>query len=477
MSWWFSEHSPSSRGVFPFVLAGAISLAAPSCLGVLELDTYAGVTDQICSLYDRCYGPEAFPGCRRHVAGQIETADSDTRQEFLEDVADCLDDCQSVSGCLDQPLFCHALRTSCATNAQCCGFATNAALCFDQSCCLVDGASCANNADCCGGTCVNGKCQGGVNPTCAAVGGACGSNGDCCNNNCVGGVCTTPCVAQGASCTANADCCNNNCMGGVCTNACANQGSACTNNTDCCTGICVGGVCSMQCAARGSACTNNTDCCSGLCANGICRKLGCFAAGALCLSDADCCQDSCDKGRGICGSAGCFADGIPCSQDVDCCSGLICNPMNKKCGTLTCKKLNDPCAGDGECCSLYCSGSCQCALSGTACTQAQAYKCCSGNCENNVCADCRQMGMACTDDMQCCSGTCNNGTCCAAGCSHNLCVVGAPLSTKDCEPKNIGAAAASCISEICNAAPECCCNQWDQSCVDRVGSLCKFVCP
>ncbi len=477
MSWWFSERSPSSRGFIPFVLASAIALAAPSCLGVLELDTYGSAAEQICGLYDRCYGPETFPGCRRHVTGQIETADSDDREAFLERVADCLDNCQSLSTCLDQPLLCHALRNSCGTNTQCCGYSNNTALCFDQSCCLVDDAPCTNKADCCGGTCANGKCHGGVNPACADLGGVCGANVDCCNNNCVNGVCAAPCGAQGASCTTNTGCCTGTCMGGICTNPCSAQGVACTINSDCCSGICVGNVCSTPCVPRGSACTNSPDCCSGLCANNTCRKVGCLGSGAMCLSDADCCQDSCDKGRGICGSVGCYAADFPCSQDSDCCSGLVCDPSVKLCKTLSCKKQNDSCGGDGECCSRYCSGSCQCAPIGTACTPSEAYKCCSGNCENNVCADCHSTGTACTDDTQCCSGTCNNGTCCPSACNHSLCVVGELLSTKQCEPKIVGAAAASCIKTICDADPSCCCNQWSQSCVDKVGSLCKFVCP
>lgn len=477
MSWWFSERSRSSRGLFPFVMAGAISLGAPSCLGVLELDSYAGVSEELCALYDRCYGPEAFPGCRRHVTGQMETANSDAREDFLDRVADCLDNCQSVSECLDQPLFCRSLRHGCATNAQCCGYSINDVRCIEQSCCLVDDAPCTTDADCCGGGCAGGKCHGGVDPGCAEVGLVCTANADCCNGNCAGGVCSNPCSGQGASCTNNSDCCNGNCAGGVCTNPCGALGTSCTNNSNCCSGICTGGVCSTACSLRGSACTVDSDCCSNLCRNGICRKLGCLAAGEMCLSDADCCQDSCDKGRGICGNAGCNAEDIPCSQDGDCCSGLGCDPATGVCANLTCKKLNDACSADVDCCSQYCSGSCQCAPNGTTCTQNEPFKCCSGNCENGACVACRPMGMTCTDDTQCCSGTCNNGTCCATGCPHNLCVVGGPLSIKDCAPKNVGAGAASCIAMICDQNPACCCGQWDQSCVDRVASDCKLVCP
>ena len=450
MSWLFSASSPASSRLFRGFLAGAFALAAASCLGVLDLDAYDSASEQICSLYDRCYGPEAFVGCRRHVAGALEAADSGTREEFLHQFVNCLDNCQAASSCLDQPLLCHGLRDGCATGAQCCGFAGGAAMCFEQSCCLVKDAPCTRDVDCCAGNCGGGTCNGNVTPMCSAIGGACGVTADCCSGMCIGGVCSTPC---------------------------SNQGVACTNNSDCCSNICVNSVCSTQCAARGSSCTIDTDCCSGKCSNGTCRKLGCLAAGELCLSDADCCQDSCDKGRGICGPMGCYNAGLPCSQDGDCCSGLVCNPADNRCTNLTCKKINDTCGANGECCSLYCSNNCQCAPNGTACTQAEGYKCCSGNCENAACVDCRPAGMMCTDNKQCCAGTCNNGSCCDTGCSHSLCTVGAPLSTKDCSPKNVGAGAAECVNTICAQDPGCCCNQWDQSCVDKVASVCKLVCP
>lgn len=477
MSWIFSSRSLSSRRILQLVFAGAFSFVAASCLGVLELDSYDGAADRLCSLYDRCYGPEAFPGCSRYVSGQLEAADADTREDFLETFADCLDDCQHAIDCLNQPLFCHSLRESCSTNAECCGYATNTARCIDQSCCFVNDAPCTNKADCCGGTCTNGKCKGGVDPVCALLGETCSANTDCCTGVCTGGLCTNPCVAIGASCTNNTDCCSGLCTNGACANPCVATGASCTNNVDCCSGICVGNLCTNACADRGAACTVNSDCCSGKCSNGICRKLGCLDVGDLCLSDADCCQDSCDKGRGICGSLGCYVEGLPCSQDGDCCTGLVCNPIDQRCATLTCKKYGDSCAADGECCGLYCNGSCQCAQVGTACSQAEPYKCCTGVCENGACVDCRAVAVACTDNAQCCSGTCNNGACCNTGCSHNLCVVGAPLSTKDCSPKNVGAGAAACVETICAQDPACCCNQWDQSCVDKVASVCKLVCP
>ncbi len=419
----FSAPAHGKPSLFGCLLAGALSLAAASCLGVLQLDTYESASEQICSLYDRCYGPEAFVGCRRHVAGQIETADSNERTDFLDQFADCLDDCQHASSCLDQPMFCGAIREHCAANAQCCGFSAGVAACVGQSCCLVNEAACRRDADCCAGTCAAGKCKGSVAPVCSQL------------------------------------------------------GAACSNNADCCSSICVGSVCASPCNALNSACTIDSDCCSGKCSNGICRKSACSAANELCLSDADCCQDSCDKGRGICGAGGCYADGFPCSQDADCCAGLLCNPADNLCTTLSCTKYGDSCAADADCCGLYCNGSCQCAQIGTACTQAAVYKCCTGVCDAGACADCRPAGMTCTTDAKCCSGTCDKGTCCDVGCSHSLCTVGAALSTKDCSPKNVGAGAASCVSTICAQDPACCCTTWDQSCVDLVASLCNLECP
>lgn len=420
----FSAPSQKSSKIAAFLLAGVFSLVAASCLGVLELDTYDSASEQLCSLYDRCYGPESFVGCRRHVAGQIESANGDDRHDFLQNLSDCLDDCQHLSDCLDQPLFCQPLRQSCAAHAQCCGFPSGSTVCFDQSCCLIESAACSRDADCCAGTCSGGKCQGSVMPVCAQ------------------------------------------------------NGASCNVSMDCCSGICTGGTCSNACAPRGSTCSIDGDCCSGKCSNGVCRKLGCFAAGELCISDVDCCQDACDKSRGICGNAGCLGDGVPCSKDGDCCSGLLCNPADSTCSSLSCKKYGDQCGADTECCGLFClNNSCQCAPNGTVCNQAEAYKCCSGVCENGACVDCRASGTTCTDDGQCCSGSCNNGVCCPSGCPHNICVTGGPLSTKDCSPSNSGSAASLCVSTICAESPQCCCNNWDQSCVSKVASLCKLECP
>lgn len=420
----FSAPSRKSPKIALFLLAGVFGFVAASCLGVLELDSYDSASEQLCSLYDRCYGPEAFVGCRRHVAGQIEAADGDARNDFLQNIADCIDDCQHLSACLDQPLFCQTLRQSCAASAQCCGSASGVATCFDQSCCLVESSACSRDIDCCAGSCSGGKCQGSVTPVCAQNGASCNGSGDCCS------------------------------------------------------GICTGGTCSNACAPRGSTCSANADCCSGKCSNGVCRKFGCFAAGDLCISDVDCCQDACDKSRGICGNAGCLGDGVPCSKDGDCCSGLLCNPADGTCGTLSCKKYGDQCGGDSECCGLFClNNSCQCAPNGTACNDTEAYKCCSGVCENGSCVDCRSGGTACTDGNPCCSGSCNGTICCNDNCSHNICNPGESLSINSCSPEKVGSAASSCVATICADSPQCCCNGWDQSCVDKVASLCKLECP
>ncbi|MDB4324855.1 thrombospondin type 3 repeat-containing protein, partial [bacterium] len=72
----------------------------------------------------------------------------------------------------------------------------------------------------------------------------------------------------------------------------------------------------------------------------------------------------------------------------------------------------------------------------------------------------------------CGAGTVGNGerrmafTC--AGCTHDRCEVGDPLGSQ-CD---------DCTGSICAVAPECCSGAWDQSCVDRVLSVCdEAVCP
>ncbi len=478
MSRFFSAPPAVSRRPLTLWFVAAFLLFVPSCLGVLDIEEYEAVPEALCDLFDRCYGPEAFEGCRRHVSGQLEVADPQAREDYLEAFPDCLDNCASARGCLDQPILCRALHETCGGAVQCCGFAAEQVTCFDQSCCLRKGAACQQDADCCAGSCSGNGCTADPDPVCAQLGQTCNAGTDCCSGTCTAGVCANACLTTGVACSGGADCCSGTCTGGVCANSCVDVGVTCNVSADCCSGICTAGVCANMCADNGSVCINDSECCSGQCAAGLCRKNGCVASGALCLDDVDCCADACDQSRGICGNFGCFPDGTPCGADVSCCSGL-CDPIDQRCSNRSCKKTSDACITDADCCGLSCQGSsCQCALAGIACTQAESYKCCSRLCENDLCADCRPVGTACTGNGECCSGACSAGLCCNfVGCSHSICAVGVALSTKDCSPQTVGAAEASCVDMICAQDPGCCCNMWDQSCVDKVATVCKLTCP
>jgi hypothetical protein len=58
-------------------------------------------------------------------------------------------------------------------------------------------------------------------------------------------------------------------------------------------------------------------------------------------------------------------------------------------------------------------------------------------------------------------------------CPHGLCNEGAPL-VEQCDAPP---ALSSCVSEICAIDLWCCTTDWDQKCVDQVGSVCGNACP
>lgn len=419
-----SERLRPLRKLGGLFLGLATSLGAASCLGVLDLDGYASVPESLCSLLDRCYGDAGFPKCRGHVSSQLTAADTDQKQSYLEQfsAAGCLDNCQSAWRCLDVAPVCRASRESCSTDEQCCGFSKGAAVCQRQACCGPSSAACKTDVDCCSDKCINGTCGG------------------------------TGCKAAGEACSVGGECCTKQCLGS--------------------------GTCSdVICKPDGFGCTLPEECCNGSCQNGMCQTASCSPDGASCLAKADCCSAAgCNATLGICGSASCLPESAPCTFNTNgCCSGMLCSPTYGVCvPETTCTANGQSCTSDDECCTLHCNGTCQCASDGGAC--GDGYECCSGTCINNTCGQCQQQGKGCTRGSDCCSDVCKDSACCApAGCEHGVCSQGTPLGASACAGTSV--AEAECIAKVCATDPVCCCDTWDQSCVDLVAPTCGLKCP
>jgi len=405
------------------------SFGAASCLGVLGLDGYAAAPSALCSFLNRCYGEAGFPKCEGHVASQLEAAGPEGRELYLQHFSDakCLATCQAARDCLDVPPVCLGARNTCTTDEQCCGFSGATATCTRQSCCKTKGALCSSAAECCSEGCFG-------NPP------ACGGK------------------------------------------ACVETGAACQDDQECCTGVCLADtkVCGSACLPVDFQCSQGAECCTGTCLNGLCRKSDCAQGSELCLADGDCCIGGCDDALGICGTGGCLPETTPCSTSNDkCCGGSFCDPAALRCANTTaCTTNGVDCSVDDECCSLYCdSGKCACAPTGTPCFSDQPYKCCSRFCDQGSCADRRTGGQSCVKNDECDSGVCDGSSCCdKVPCTHQVCVVGESLSPESCTPDQVGSAESVCVRAICDKDPSCCCKGWDQSCVDKVATVCNLTC-
>lgn len=434
-------------------------LVVPGCESILGLDGYRGAAEELCDLYEQCYGTGTFGACLEHVRAQLEDAPGEEVTTWLTAFGseDCLASCGAARECLDLDPICGDASFGCSVDEQCCGFTTGLGACFEQQCCKDDGAECADDAECCGQVCTtppNGSVEtcGGIE--CADVGEACENDPDCCTEVCSeeSGTCAPACLDElGAACQLDIECCSRLCRDGQCT--CAEAGAPCQSGANCCGGFCgEDGTCKEDCKLSGAPCEGGGECCSADCLAGEC----CGGVGDSCESDAGCCGQNC-----LLGECACSRRGEGCIEKDDCC------PLAGECedGVCTCADANEPCESIGDCCTGVCSdGSCQCALKGDPCEG--DGDCCSDECESGACS-CRTFGEDCSDDANCCSSRCGGGECCAmpASCddatASDACVAQeAPLS-----PNCFATTVRACIFTVCSDHPECCCTAWDQSCV------------
>jgi hypothetical protein len=436
-----SPRAPSAilRGATLFVFVALSSVLLASCLGVLGLDEYEAAPEALCALLDRCYGKDArYAKCRGHVSSQLAASEADDRSLWLSGFSEdtCLSTCKLALGCLDKAPVCRGLRESCSSEAQCCGFTLGTATCSRQKCCLPSGVLCEKDTDCCAGGC---KSSDGVSPkTCGGV---------------------VACKTVGEACSIDEDCCSS---------------VLCDANTS---------LCTEPCRAETSPCERSDQCCSNSCENGSCTK--CTADGEFCLKNEDCCNGVCDPVKATCGATGCRNDENPCTTDGDCCSGFcaegawICDDQN---ACTHNGDMNAPCASADECCIGHCNipggsdmGLCGCANGGEDCLD--SFNCCSGlACLGGSCQSCLGGDEDCNRSDECCSGTCMEGDCCSdPGCSHGICSTGEPLGVAACGA-SANPAEAWCVARVCENAPWCCCNWWDEQCVNAVETTCNLQC-
>lgn len=166
-----------------------------------------------------------------------------------------------------------------------------------------------------------------------------------------------------------------------------------------------------MCKETGASCNAADECCSSSCVGGLCSEpVACLPRGAQCWMPGSppCCEEFCDTD--ICGGL-CQHPGEACGGGYgDCCTGACENGI-----CATCREEGESCAEESFCCgnALVCvADTCTaCVPEGTACTMAE--ECCQNlgqlACAGGAC--CRPANVVCTVGTECCSGACNGGFC------------------------------------------------------------------
>lgn len=259
---------------------------------------------------------------------------------------------------------------------------------------------------------------------------------------------------------------------------CTRRGVRCKDDSDCCpgAGTCTNDVCGgVACGIVNEPCLVGAQCCTGVCKNGKCSDDICFDDGFECDANEDCCKNFCDRssGKGKCGKT-CGLEQAKCGADAPCCGELVCR--SGTCSNPDCFSDGVECSGNDQCCGKRCDFDLDACV---ACKEAAAAcegsgECCSGLCKNGACVDCLAKGDACpVDGKECCSGVCKDGACAPAcgevGCSHDVCVIGPPLSATTCVDD-------PCVALVCAEDKYCCCEEWDSVCVSEAIALCGNPC-
>lgn len=365
--------------------------------------------------------------------------------------------CDPINGCLTVPANgkcddndpctvndqcnngqCSGTFESCDDNNPC-----TADLCFPGVGCnyvSILGA-CDDNNPCTSGTmCALGQCKGGTTVNCND------------NNGCTQDLCDPQkgCVSSMINCDDGNKCTVDLCDVKI---GCKHPLVDCGESTSCATVVCSP---SVGCVTTPLPCNDNNPCTVDTCVSDVgctyiqmtgpcddgdpctlattCKNGVCGAGNqALCDDSNPCTVDQCQNGVGCKHTAVDCNDGEPCTVDYcDNTKGCVCVPTSEG-------KVCD----DGNLCSVL-----------TVCK--------SGQCSDGFLIDCADND-PCTDDL------CNPDIGCehiAVGCSGLCCE----------ESPTVGCGDSECEACVCEEAPLCCEDIWDQNCVELAQSLCGWEC-
>lgn len=389
------------RRITRIVAAVWLLVGIGSCTSILDVEQYADVTEEMCSLLDRCSDESENAGCRTDLKGHLSDADPRVRALWLQSITDrsCLDSCSAGRICLDLEPLC-SFGGACTRPQNCCGSLEGHATCEDGSCCATRGSACTVDTDCC------------------SIAGACDPRTHTCGGK--------QCTEADQPCTLDIECCTRRCNDRSCAKTTCNANKFdCLADEDCCSDFCdpVAHVCAERptCNEAGTACAVETDCCKGT---------HCFrAAGTI---------------AGTCAAESCSLDLLDCATDDQCCSGH-CDPVFFFCSTA-CSYADHACAVDSDCCAGHCDNQvCKGSCSTSSCDENE--DCCSGSCVEGTCASecgpaashspCASGGPLHSDEFNkpCIEAICKADAYCCCGAWDELCVNAAlnePLCTGNC---------------------------------------------
>jgi hypothetical protein len=440
------------------MISFVVAFAGQSCVSMFDLDGFEGVIANLCETLAKCNGGDYFPDCVESAEAKLAGASAEERAAYLAafSAEACLESCTNARNCLDAAPLCDPAGSRCGQAYECCGFSTGVKECSNGTCCAGTGVSCDTSADCCQDECVDTTGDDGSSiRTCGGV----------------------QCIPYEAPCEASGQCCGDGVLSchvleGTCLE-CQLDDSPCQYPEDCCSGSCVyldetEAYCeSQECQLQFAFCDPAVnDCCDG---------------------DPICTYVPADD-TFICHNADCVPLSYPCSSDGECCSlscrGGICE------FPLQCPTIGQAC-DDGICCGdgVECGPAAQCCVAdGQACPSDPA-QCCAGVCAVNpgggdlVCGagDCSVFKTdPCSSNQECCDGPCLLNQCCdTPGCNHDFCSEGqALLATcgSVANPAGPDMRSLSCIQDICDVYPDCCCLSWSSQCVTAVSTVCGITC-
>ncbi|MFO0555549.1 MAG: hypothetical protein U0271_44640 [Polyangiaceae bacterium] len=317
------------RPLAAFVLVVGGGFVAGSCRDIVAPDV-VDLSAKLCEMSVNCDGLDW--NCPDELDLRFH---SDLTDEFLAHVKvkDCFTSCSAVRECRDQPPICADYGRTCGPNQGCCNETLGIATCYQDRCCVPDGAPCGSGHPCCSGVACDqdGRCG---DIVCKDVGDTCLSNFDCCSRRC----------DEGGECVAN---------------LCTKPGEFCATASDCCPPIDGGDLYDCLPSSEDPAikvCRRPEEEC-------FCDPFDpencCIPQGKVCFPTGD--------GLSACAAPTCPPAGAECGGDIDCrcldgsAPDLLCDDaFIPHCAE--CRGPGSHCITSDECCLGECDASHHCAL-------------------------------------------------------------------------------------------------------------------